>query len=291
MSDNIRGAMWILASCVATTIMAVGIRELTPEFHSAQIAFVRCFVGLLIIFPGALHLRHEEIGSRRLRLHLARGVLAVIGINMGYYAISALPLVTVTALFFTAPLFVTILAVIVLGEKVGLARWVATCVGFLGALVVIGFHPQRFEPIMFLAVGSSFTFAAALIVGKKLSTTERPITILFFFSVITTIGCLPPAILVWQAPSFAAWTLLGVVAVFATSRSYFDIRGYAAAHASFVAPWFYFRIIFMGVTGYWLFREVPGVSALVGAAIIVVATLYISFAERKGGNQGTAIGP
>lgn len=270
--------------------MSVAIRGLAGEIHTAQIAFVRCIVSLLIILPMVLQQGSRAISTRRPKLHLLRGLLAVVGINCGFYSLTVMPLVTVTALFFTVPLFVTVLAVLVLGERVGWPRWAATAVGFSGTLVVVGFNPTGFDLNMLIALTSSLTFACALVVGKKLSLTEKPLTILFYFSVISSMGCLAPALVVWSAPNFGQLLLLLTVAVFATSRSYFDIRGYAMGEASFVAPFFYFRILFMGVAGYLLFAEVPQEHALVGAAVIMFSTLFIARREiREGRKSGVAV--
>ena len=289
-SANLTGAGWILVSGIGTTAMSVGVRALGADLPSPQIAFSRCAVGLALVLPILLSTGITSITTSRWRLHLVRGLLAVIGINCGFYALTHMPLVTVTALFFTTPLFVTILAVLMLRERVGWPRWLATSVGFVGTLVVLGFNPGGFNPLQLVPLGASVTFAASLVVSKRLSTTERPITILFYFGVITTIGCLPPALMVWVPPTPQEVVLLIAVGCFATSRAYCDIRGYAMAQASFVAPFFYFRILFMGLAGYLLFSEIPDANALVGALIIVLSTFYITQSELRGRHQtGRAI--
>ncbi len=318
MSPNLRGALWIVGSCLAGTIMSIGIKDLADDINTLQITFLRCLVGLLLTIPLVMLRRAREGGngsnggagqgntkenaqqgnpegtaqaatlgdsgwrrhiSARWRLHVVRGVFAVAAINCGYYAISQIPLATVTVLFFTAPLFITILAVPVLGEKVGWRRWSATCVGFIGAIVVLWPTPGTFEGAMIIAVGSSFLFACALVTGKMLSTTEAPSTMLLYSGVITSIGCLPLAVAVWVPPTPAELFYLTVVSVFATARMYCDIRGYAAGEASFVAPFSYLRLIFMAAAGYFLFSEVPELRAMGGAVIIIGSSLYIAHRE------------
>ena len=147
MSDNLKGALWIMLSAAFATVMSVGIKDLGPGVHSMQITFMRCIVGFIIVVPlvwgrqlrearrSGAPLRFEL--SKRWPLHLLRGVLATIAINCGYYSITQIPLATVTVLFFTAPFFVTLLAVPLLGEKVGWRRWCTTTFGFIGALVTL----------------------------------------------------------------------------------------------------------------------------------------------------------
>ncbi len=294
LSDNLRGALWILGSVVAGTVMSVGIKILSPDIHTMQITFLRCFIGLLLVLPFVVPRRavavvpKSDMGasgagwlSPRWPLHLLRGLLATVAINCGYYSLSVIPLATVTVIFFTAPLFITILAVPFLGEKVGWRRWSATATGFVGAVIVLKPTPQSFEPVMLFAVLSSILFAAALIVGKLLSRSETPSTMLLYSGVITTLGSFIPALLVWAQPTVESLLFLVVISVFATARTYFDIKGYAAGEASFVAPFSYARLILMALAGYFLFNEVPQASALLGAAIIIASSLYIAAREAR----------
>lgn len=286
MSDNLRGATWILSSCIAATVMTIGIRALSPEVHSMQITFARSVVGMLVLLPLLLPRNGIKLATDRWGLHLVRGLIGVVSINCGYYSLTVLPLVTATALFFTTPLFVTALAPLALGETVGWRRWTATTVGFTGTILLVGFNPQGFEPTMLIAITASLLFAIQLLIGKHLSVTEQPSTIMFYFSLVLLVFSLPLALTVWTSPSVPALWWFLVVGIFASVRTYFDIRGYASGEASFVAPFQYARMIFMGAAGFILFSEIPQPGALVGAAIIILCTLYIAEREAR-----TARGP
>ena len=295
LTNNHRGALWILLSGAIATVMSAGIKALDGEIHSMQIAFLRCAIGFLLVLP-LIYGRHvrENAGrapgeskslisqirlSPRWPLHLLRGCLAAAAINCGYYAISQIPLTMVTVIFFTAPLFITIFAVPFLGETVGWRRWCATAVGFLGAIIVLEPASGQFEPPALIAMASSVLFAGALIIGKKLSTTEAPSTMLLYTTVITAVGSFPLALLVWVTPSLEQLAFIALITVFATGRTYSDIRAYAAGEASFVAPFSYIRLIFMSLTGYFLFAEVPQPTALLGGGVIIASSLYIARRE------------
>jgi drug/metabolite transporter (DMT)-like permease len=283
MSDNLRGAAWILASCVAATCMMLGVRGASGTLHPLQIVFGRFVVGFILVLPFLLSRGSEVMATRRLPLLVLRGFLGFVAVSLGFYCVSVLPLVTATVLFYTAPLFVTLLAIPLLGERPGWRRISATFGGFLGTAVVLGFDPGGFHPAMLVAVGSAVIFAFSLIIGKMLATTERPMTIMLYFSVVTVVASAAPAALVWQTPTIVESALLAVVGVFAAARVYFDIRGYAAGEASFVAPFGYFRIILVGAAGFLVFAEIPTSNALVGAAMIIVSTLYIAEREARWG--------
>ncbi len=253
MSDNLRGAAWILASCAAATAMMIGVRAVSGTLHPLQIVFCRFLVGFLLVLPFMLSRGGELMATRRMPLLVLRGILGFIAVSLGFYCVSVLPLVTAAVLFFTAPLFVTLLAMPLLGERADWRRMAATLCGFLGTVVVLGFDPGGFHPAMLVAVGAAVIFAFSLIIGKKLASTERPVTIMFYFSVVTMVASAAPAALVWQSPNLDESMLLAVVGVFAAGRVYFDIRGYAAGEAGFVAPFGYFRIILVAAAGYLVF--------------------------------------
>ena len=288
-NSNLVGAAWILVACLCTTAMTVCVRFVSADVHSSQIAFARCLFGLLIVIPAAIPVGRKVLVTRHFRLHLLRGVLAVVGVNCGFYALTTLPLVTVTALFFTAPLYVPLLAIVILGERVTWQRWVATAAGFSGALIVIGFDPAGFRPAMLAGLVAAVTLAIALVMGKKMSVDDQPVTLLLYFGIFSTIGSFPMALAVWSWPNLIELVLLIGVALFATLRSYCDIKGYASGEASFVAPFFYARIIFIGLAGYLLFAELPGQHALLGATVIIVSTFYIARREIREGGSGRVL--
>lgn len=286
MSDNLRGAAWILISCFAATSMMLAVRGASSSVHPLQIAFCRFVVGFALVSPIVLSMDRRALATRRLPLYVLRGVVGFLSIGMSFYALSLLPLVTAAVLFFTSPLFVTLLAVPLLGESVEWWRIAATLCGFLGTAVVLGFDPQGFHPAMWLALAAAFLFALSLVLAKKLATTEQPRTILFYFMVVTLACSAAPAAYVWQTPDGYEMLLLGLIGAFATARAYCDIRGFAIGDASFVAPFSYLRIVLVGVAGYLLFAEVPTINAVAGAGIIVVSTLYIAEREARRGRAG-----
>ena len=284
-ANNLRGATWIVGSAVVATIMSSGIHELAGSIHSAQAVFIRGVIGSLLILAFSLPHSDFSIRTKRLKQHIVRGVIGVVAINLGFYSLQILPLATVTALFFTTPLFVTALSVPMLKEKVGIRRIMASIIGFLGAMLVIGYLPEPLSIKWFAPIFASVAFSLTLVTGKQLSSTERPGTIVLYFSTILALGSLPPAIIVWQNPSWTEWGLLTMIAAMSSLRNYMDVRAYALGDAQFVSPFLYTRIIFMVIAGYFLFDEIPQISALIGASIIIMSTLYILHREVKIGRQ------
>ena len=283
--SNLRGAGWIVASAAVATVMSAGVHELAGHVHSAQTVFVRGALGSVMILAVIIPRADFQIRTNRLRLHLLRGILGVIAINLGFYSLMILPLATVSALFFTTPLFVTAFSIPLLGERVGPRRAIASIVGFFGALAVVGYLPEPLHIRWLAPIFASVFFAVTLILGKRLSTTEHPGTIVFYFAVILAIGSLPPAIIIWENPTLHEWFLLILIAAMSSLRNYMDVKGYALGEAHFIAPFLYTRMIFMVLMGYFFFFEVPTLSALGGALVIILCTLYILRRELVHGRR------
>jgi drug/metabolite transporter (DMT)-like permease len=291
LSANAVGALWMLASVAGATGMTLAIRVLTPELHSSMIAFLRSAFGLVLVLPFLWRARAAGTPLRfaAWKLHLARGALIAVALNAGFYAIWQLPMAQATILFFMAPVFATAMAMAAFGERVGPRRWAAIAVGFLGALVILRPGIVHVDLGMIAALVSSLCFAAALMIGRALAARDGADSIFVSSSVLTAVGTLPPALLVWDLPGDAlAWAVLGGLVLFSALRQYADIRAYAVGEAGFLAPFTYLRLLTVGVAGYVWFGEVLDRATIAGGAVIVAATLYISLREAQLKRAGAA---
>lgn len=284
---NLRGAMWIIVSCFGATIMSVSVRLLSEDLHTVQLAFLRSVLGLWVLIPiFLLPGKNAEREERRIRfsrpeLHLARGLLFVGAVNMGFYALSVLPLATATTLFFLAPIFTTSLAALFTSEKVGPRRWAAVFAGFVGALIVLRPGFAVIEPAMLSAIGSSLLFAVALIITRPLAKADGANSIMVSTSVIAGILLLAPALWVWREVSFQLVPLILLMTLSASLRLFADIRAYSTADVGFLAPFAFMRLLFIVVAGWIVFREgVDGPVAL-GALVIIGAGVFIARREAQ----------
>ena len=277
--SNRAGAHWMLCSVAAATAMTVAIRLLTPDVHSAMLAFMRSGFGVFLVLPFFWKARHEGKPLRftAWKLHIVRGVLIALALNCGFYAIWKLPMATATLLFFTAPVFATIFAIPLLGERVGPRRWTATAMGFLGAVIVLRPGFGETDPAMLMALASSLAFALTLLTGKLAARVDGNDSVFVSSSVIVVFGTLPPALFVWQVPTEPLlWAFIALLVAGSTLRQYADIRAYSAGEAGFLAPFSYLRLVTVGVAGYVLFGETIDRWTIAGGAIIILSTLYIA---------------
>jgi drug/metabolite transporter (DMT)-like permease len=202
-----------------------------------------------------------------------------------------LPLADVTALSFTAPLFATVGAALLLSEHVGARRWTATLVGFFGALVIIRPGAGTFTGASLVALASAVAIAAAQLSVKSLSRTEHPNAIVLIMGLLMTPMSLFPAAFVWTWPNWSTFLWLLLLGLVATIGQVFLVRAMQAADASAVMPFDFSRLIFASALGWLMFGERPDAWTWVGAAIIVAATVYIARREANLARQTRAAVP
>jgi drug/metabolite transporter (DMT)-like permease len=281
-SNNRLGILWILASVFFASLMSIGVRELSAYMDTRMIVMFRA--GLLTVLIGVPILILPQFRSAlrfsRPKLHLVRGVLIAFSTHLGFYTLANIPIATATVLFFTAPIFATILSSFINGEKVGPRRWSAVLAGFVGAVIVLRPGYEAFHIGMLTALGSSLMFAVALAYSRNLAVSDGAISTYFSSVVITAIVSVPLSLPVFSLP--ATWfvlTLGVIVALCSFVRGFSDIQGYRYAEAAVLAPVTYLRLVFLGVAGYILWGETFDTPTLIGASVIIGSTLYIGRRE------------
>jgi len=280
--DNTRGIFWAFVSVLGASLMTLAVRGVVEEIDSRMAVMFRATLTSLIILAAILlwpRLRHEMRFSRPW-LHLVRGVMIGVSTNLGFYTIMMIPLATATVLFFTAPIFATVLGVVFHGERVGPRRIAAVTAGFVGALVILRPGFDGFHPAMLAALGSSSLFAVALTLSRNLANADGVLSTYFSSVLITSIVTLPVALPVWEMPqSTIVWLALAIVVITSALRGFADIQAYRHADAALLAPISYLRLVLIGLGAFFLFSETIDGPTLVGATIIISATLYIARRE------------
>ncbi len=288
LSANGRGALFMLAAaCFFAANSALVKSLLVSGLGPLQITFVRLAVGALAILPFVWRAGPASLRTRHPGVHALRAVAGGGAMVCGIAALDTLPLADYTALSFSQPLFAVILAILVLGERVGWRRWAATLAGFLGVVVMVRPGSGSFEAEALLAVAMAFGIAVAVILAKRLPAEESQVTMLFYFSAATSLAFAWPALAAWQAPSpLQAVGLVGFGLGGLVTQALM-IAAFRTGEASVVAPFDYCKLLVAGVLGFALFGEVPDGWTLAGAAVIVAATLYIAHREARLGKRPT----
>ena len=207
---NAQGAVWILLGSLFLSANDAVVKTLGTDFHPIQMALFRYSIGIVLLAPWFVKAGRETWRTRRAGAHLARAVIAGVGQAAVYYAVIHLYLADATAVAFSRPLFLTLLAVLILGEAVGWRRWAATAFGFLGVLVMVRPGGAPFDIAWAVAVLAAILFALGIIYIRRLSTTEPPIRILFYYHVFGIAMFLGPAVALWQPPDAGQLALLAL---------------------------------------------------------------------------------
>jgi len=211
--------------------------------------------------------------------HFLRGAVGVTSMVAGFYATTRLPLTDSTAISFTAPLFMILTAVFLLGEKVRWRRGLATIAGFIGVLVIVRPDSGALDEAAMAGLLGAFLVALSTTLLKRLSATEEPLTILPYFGLFASLLTAIPAWLVWRQMSGHEIAMLALVGGLSALGQFCSVRAFAAGELMSIAPIDYSRLVFAGTIGFLVFAEVPDRYTLVGAAIIVGSTLYIAYRE------------
>lgn len=282
---NARGAAWVIIGTVIFALNDTVVKTLGIGIHPVQMAFFRYCIGFMLLAPVFWRVGAEALATNRLPLHVTRGVLAGIGQAGAYYAVVHLLLVDATAVSFSRPLFMTLLAVVFLGETVGWRRWAATVVGFGGVIVMLRPGAVAIDVAWMVALATALIFAVGLVMIRMLASTEPPTRILFYYHLTGMVVFVAPAIWLWKTPAADQWLLLLSIGALTMVGMVCFIRGLAAGEASIVGPMEYTRLIHAALLGYFVFSEVPAAWTWVGAAIIVASALYIARREAFAGSS------
>ena len=247
-----------------------------------QIAFVR--YGGHLVFALALGLAQEGPGVFRSavpRVQFLRALALMGSTVLNFVALSYLPLTVTTTIMFAGPVVVTLLAIPMLGEKVGPHRIGAVIAGFFGVVVVMqpwgaAFHPAMLAPLLAL-VSSSFYF----ILTRRIAGVERNTTGQIWTAGVATLALAPFGLAVWQVPSSGqVWVIMAVIGVFGALGHIFATTAHRLADASILAPVIYIQIVLAAVASFVVFGTWPTVWTLAGGVIIAASGLYIWHRER-----------
>ncbi len=257
------------------------VRYFSTELHPFELAFFRNLFGLLVVLPWFFRYGLAPLRTRRLPLHGLRALLNAVAMISFYYALSLITLSKAAALGFAAPIFTTVLAMLLLGEVVRVRRWAAILFGFAGTLVVIRPGFESIGPGELLMIGSSAVWAFVMMAIKSLSRTDSSITITSYMLLLMVPLSLIPALFVWQWPSPDQLVWLVGLGVFGTIGQLLMTQALREGETNVVVPLDFFKMIWASILGYLILAEVPDLFTWIGGAMIFISATYIAYRESK----------
>jgi drug/metabolite transporter (DMT)-like permease len=259
--------------------MGVFIKLSSSQLHPLEVVFFRNFLALFFLTPWIFQQRATVFKSNRKKLYTLRAVFNVVGMAAGFTALTLIPLAEATALSFTAPLFATLGAALILGEVVRQRRIIAIFFGFIGMLIILRPGIEAISPGALLAIANAITIAITVLIVKKLTITEKPITIVAFMALLQTPMALIPALFYWEWPSLITWTWLFCLAGAGTIGHLMYTKAIQLAEVSQLQPIDFVRLPIIALFGYIVFAEQPGIWVWIGGAVIFLSTAYVTHRE------------
>lgn len=283
LSPNARGALWMLASAGCFTAMAILLKILVREsYPESQMVFFRCAAGMAAVTPFLLRAGPKALAVKRPWVVLRRCAFSTLGFFAGFYAFAHLPLADSQAISFSRVLFVTILAVWLLKEKVGVRRWTAVGIGFAGVLIMLRPTGGEMPSIAVIAaLASAFLFGVTLVTVKDLTRDHSTLTLVAWTNLFTTVVGLPFAFLAWKQPDLADFALFLAMGFAGVGAQSCYVRALSTADASLMGLIDYVRLPFAILFGWLIFAEKPDALMLAGALVIIASTIYITWREAR----------
>lgn len=275
-----------LSSVVLLSSMAACVKYLGTSIPTGQTIFVRGVLSMLVL--GLIAWRVEGLHILRtenLRSHALRSLSGTASMFCWFTAITLIPLADFTAISFTAPMFLTVLAMLFLGERIHAYRWTALAMGFAGVLITIGPHVTFGGNVLGIGVafGAAIFSALAMLFLRSMSGSggEHAITITFYFSAMITLWGLATALGGWPQPTPEQWLFIVLAGLFGCFGQLLMTFSYRYAEVSTIAPLDYTNLLFAVAFGYYFFAEVPHWSMWIGAPLVIAAGLIILWREYR----------
>lgn len=278
----VKAASLMLLSTMFFGLMAIVIRIASDAgIATVEIAFFRNFFGLLALLPFLHRSGRAVFRTKQLPRYFVRCAIGVGSMLCAFWAIGHLPMAQAISLAYSAPLFVTIAAVIWLGEVVRRRRWTAVILGFIGVLVIVRPGTGDFTAGSLVAIAAALLSSIVAIQIKQLSRVDAPDTIVFYTYVFWVPMSLVPALFAWQWPQGMAWLWLAAIGVLGTGGQLFWTRALKLGEVSALTPISFMQLPLVTGLAWWLFDERISHWTVIGALIIFGANGYIAHREAQ----------
>lgn len=280
-----RGMMLMLISSVTFIAMQSLTRHAGEQVHPFEVAFFRNIFGLVALAPIFMNQGLKPFKTKRFKLHALRGSVQSFGMLSFFYGVTLIPFAEVTALSFSGTLFATLLAILVLGERVRIRRLTALVLGFIGMVIVVRPGFEEINLGTYLIVGSSITWGFSIAMIKILSKTESSPTLVSYQGLFLLPFTCTAALTVWVWPTWEQVAIMAGIGLLGTIGHLLFAQSFKYADASALLPLDFTRLIWASILGYIVWSEVPDLWAWIGGSIIFASATYIAYRENQVARQ------
>lgn len=304
-NKDLIGVASLAMGVVVFSLQDAIIKSISGDYPVTMAIVVRCLVALpLLLLMVQIEVGLSRLLSRNAGVLILRGIILLVAYTTYFMSLAALPLAEAIALFFTAPLIITLLSGPLLGERVSLQAWVAVIVGFIGVLIILRPGSALFEPAALLSLVSATTYALSMVIARRIGVTEVATVMAFYQNGVYLLGASLAAIAFamvgieelghpsldflvrpWSTPRSLDLMLMAVCGIIAAFGMFLLTNAYRSAKASLVTVFEYTGMIWGPLWGYLFFNEIPSWSTATGMALIIAAGI---FAVRTAAGQPAA---
>jgi len=274
------GALLIILSELALLATGMIIKTLSSEVPTEQIVFIRNLIGLFILIPWLIRKGISRLHTQRIGLHIFRGLVGLTAMVCLFYTWGHLPLAQASLLKQTSPIFIPIFAFFWIKESIGLKTIIAIFIGFIGVVFIINPGAAQFNTVILIAIAGAMLAGLAKVIIRKMSSTETPGRIVFYFALIGTIVSAIPAMLSWVSLNWVQISSLFAIAVFSTIAQLSLSKAYSHAPAGQLGPYTYTSVAFAALFGWLIWDEVLSFNTLMGILVIVLAGM-LAMTDRR----------
>jgi len=297
-NERLKGILFLCAGAFIFTFQDVIIKLVSDRYPLPEVLAIRCLIAvplllLIVRFDGGF----AALRSRRWGLLLLRALMLLVCYSCYYLAIAAIPLAEAVPLYYTAPLFIVMLSGPLLGERVGLSRWVAVLVGFTGIIIA---DSRGISSAVVLAVGSAAFYGLAQVMARRLGATERASVMTLFQNLVFLLAAVAMGLVTgdgsyaeggdasaqfllrpWTLPTAFDFAIIAATGFIAALGSFCLTHAYRIAEANVVAPFEFTSILWAVIAGLVVWHDVPDAPKIIGALLIVVAGVYVLTSARQ----------
>ncbi|MCA0939306.1 DMT family transporter [Salipiger pacificus] len=290
-ANPVRGILFMVLTGLCFVGVTVTVKLLHGRVPAAESAFLRYLLGLVFLIPMWKALRDLRMSRRQWRLSALRGGAQTLGVICWFFAMARIPLAEVTAMNYLTPIYVTVLAVFVLGERLAMRRILAIVAALGGALLILRPGFRELDPGHFAMLVTSLLFAISYLIAKIITDELSPAIALALLSISVTLGLFPFALAVWVWPSWGDVAILMATATFATAGHYAMVLAFASAPVTVTQPITFLQLVWSVAIGALFFAEPVDPFVVGGGLVIIGSVLFITLREAMLKRRVTPSGP
>jgi len=270
-----------LLSGILFSMMQGFARIASADMHPFEVAFFRSLFGLAMLAPMLFRAGIGSLRTQKFHLHAGRAFFQMMALVCGFTAVAITPLATVAALGFAAPLFATLGAILLMGERAGMRRWGALAIGFAGTLIVLRPGAAEIGTGPLVALLAAASWASTMLFIKAMGKTESSVTQVAYMGLMVTPMTLALAVFFWTWPDWDTLLVIAGLGFCGTAGHLAFAQAMKSAETSALMPLDFLRLIWISIIGFVLFQEVPDLWAWIGGAVIFVSATYVTLREAR----------